>query len=1049
MRAIGRVVSSVFAAVAILGIVAGVPAVLWMVARVAFAVDWPAPEDLLALLVRPDDGRLLVGFLLLVGAAAWAQLTLSLIAEFVGVVRHRPTVRVELPGLRLSRTIAALLVGALLSVGSATASAAPAPLSAAASLRTSPDGASATASSEGPEYEVQPRDTLWRIAEKALGDPLRWREIYTLNAGREQPDGEELSEASLLRTGWRLQLPADAALDGEMVVVRPGDTLSGIAADRLDYPGRAEELFDENRGRLQPDGRTLSRPDLILPGWTLELPESTQSDAAAPTTPDPERRQPARERQPAPTHEQPAPPDRTSRRPAPAPSPRTPPDERAPEVATTQPALPMRPEQDASRPDRGASLPTHDAGEQVGAPEADSDHDVAMPTIVLGASSLVVAGAVAALAVRRRRQLRARRPYHRIAVPSDEAGYAEWLAAAAEPLVDIAFLDAILRGLALNDWTELDPPRLRTAMLEAERAVVSLSFDVALPEPFEPLGHGSWSAPGTAALPVAPDESRGYCAPFPALVSVATGFEEQTLFVDLEELGVAHVTGGLGLATGLLRHVAAELANSPWSEDCEVLLVGFGAELIPLNPERLRVLPDIAAGLAEVRARLRSARDTIAQVEVPSLLHGRLGGIAPDAWLPVVLLATGPATDQERSELADLASEIGGEERAPVAVVTAGVALAGHEVHVTDGSQLLMADIGDGPWSAEIMSGSTGTGLAEILAPTTQPDEPAEPAEGAEPWAEGMQEDGTLSDPPKQAATSPADPEAVRRLAIVDQQDPYLDQDLDRWATQGSPDVPLIGILGEPVVRAPGQFPSVRPSWFTEVLVYLSLHPLGVTMQKAMTDLWPEGHKIDPATVRHAFYGARRWAGRGLDGDPERAYVSDMQSDSTYRLRGHLLDWDLFRRLRKRAQARHAAAHEGAAADYEQALGLIRGPVLSALRPGGYAWLNNHDQRHDLQIPGFLVDAAHELVEIALTAGDLELARRTAETARGVDVDVVFDRPLTDLMRIAHAEDRQGEMERYAAILLDARGFDVPEELPPETFAVLNELLPHGPRRRS
>ena len=42
------------------------------------------------------------------------------------------------------------------------------------------------------------------------------------------------------------------------------------------------------------------------------------------------------------------------------------------------------------------------------------------------------------------------------------------------------------------------------------------------------------------------------------------------------------------------------------------------------------------------------------------------------------------------------------------------------------------------------------------------------------------------------------------------------------------------------------------------------------------------------------------------------AFVSDMQHDSTYRIRGHLLDWDLFRRLRKRAQARAAAQHPGA-----------------------------------------------------------------------------------------------------------------------------------------
>ena len=170
-----------------------------------------------------------------------------------------------------------------------------------------------------------------------------------------------------------------------------------------------------------------------------------------------------------------------------------------------------------------------------------------------------------------------------------------------------------------------------------------------------------------------------------------------------------------------------------------------------------------------------------------------------------------------------------------------------------------------------------------------------------------------------------------------------------------------------------------------------------------MTDLWPDGNQVAVGTVRTSLYGARRWAGRGLDGDPDRSFISDLNHDQTYRLRGHLLDYDLFRRLRKRAQARHAAHHPGAIADYQAALRLVRGPVLSGLRPTGYAWLNNHDQRHDLQIPGYLVDTAHELVDIALTNGDIELARWAAETARSLDIDGIFDRPLTDLMRVAHA----------------------------------------------
>ena len=57
---------------------------------------------------------------------------------------------------------------------------------------------------------VEQRDTLWRIAEKTLGDPRRWHEIYALNSHRVQPDGTHLTEAAVLHVGWTLLLPDDA-----------------------------------------------------------------------------------------------------------------------------------------------------------------------------------------------------------------------------------------------------------------------------------------------------------------------------------------------------------------------------------------------------------------------------------------------------------------------------------------------------------------------------------------------------------------------------------------------------------------------------------------------------------------------------------------------------------------------------------------------------------------------------------------------------------------------------------------------------------------------
>ncbi|MEV7393937.1 hypothetical protein [Streptomyces sp. NPDC091215] len=57
-------------------------------------------------------------------------------------------------------------------------------------------------------------DSLWRIADRTLGDGSRWTEIYALNHGRPQSDGRTLTQPSLIRPGWILRLPADRSASG-------------------------------------------------------------------------------------------------------------------------------------------------------------------------------------------------------------------------------------------------------------------------------------------------------------------------------------------------------------------------------------------------------------------------------------------------------------------------------------------------------------------------------------------------------------------------------------------------------------------------------------------------------------------------------------------------------------------------------------------------------------------------------------------------------------------------------------------------------------------
>jgi DNA-binding SARP family transcriptional activator len=60
---------------------------------------------------------------------------------------------------------------------------------------------------DGRVYAVQEGDSLWRIAERELGDGHRWQEIFARNHGRRMPDGQVLRDSGLILPGWQLLLP--------------------------------------------------------------------------------------------------------------------------------------------------------------------------------------------------------------------------------------------------------------------------------------------------------------------------------------------------------------------------------------------------------------------------------------------------------------------------------------------------------------------------------------------------------------------------------------------------------------------------------------------------------------------------------------------------------------------------------------------------------------------------------------------------------------------------------------------------------------------------
>ncbi len=226
--------NGVLAVAGLLVVLVGVPAALVLLVGNPLPSSLPDRDTLTA----PVTATTLIKVL---GAAlwlAWAHFAVCVLAEGKAARRGRG-VPTEVPLGGGSQALARRLVAAtLLLAGAATLlpsgaapTAAPAAPTSGVSISQSvqavvatpvadPQAAqTTTAAAPTKTYVVQPPnnrryDTLWDIAERTLGDPLRYREIYALNHDRVQDDGRKLVDADLIHPGWVLQMPGDATGPG-------------------------------------------------------------------------------------------------------------------------------------------------------------------------------------------------------------------------------------------------------------------------------------------------------------------------------------------------------------------------------------------------------------------------------------------------------------------------------------------------------------------------------------------------------------------------------------------------------------------------------------------------------------------------------------------------------------------------------------------------------------------------------------------------------------------------------------------------------------------
>ncbi|MEU6346247.1 LysM peptidoglycan-binding domain-containing protein [Streptomyces sp. NPDC046977] len=725
VRAIGRATASLTLLATLL---LGLPLVLWW----GTAIVAPAGIQALGnLLTTQDSGQVFLLALAVAGWAGWAGFAAAVLVEIPAQLRGRTAPRLK---LLVGQRAAAALVGAILvALPTSTALASPTPAHAVTSTaaaaitqarvpeshdRSSPSAA-ARAEQEGATTHtvqaVRPAESLWSIAEDRLGDGQRWEEIAALNNGRTMPDGTTFRAEDLIRPGWVLLLPGDAARVGlhaegdrgsvleesgpSQYTVRPGDTLSRIAEDELGDADRYPAIFRLNQGEPQPGGGRFTDPDRIYPGQHLDLPVRHQH----PPTAGPQRdiHEQSRDRVPprgnadvpreldrtaGPSTAAQTPPSTTVTPPAAAPSttqiPTTPPRAAEPSGPAETASQARPPGTTSAAPPTAA--PTHESPRPAAPTTAPAASPPATPpsspsspstplaparavhaaqdsggdrqmVLTAGIGALLAALLTGALGVRRILQQRRRRAGETIAIDDDPTRTEQVLQATGEP-ADVALLDTVLRTLAHRAASSGHPvPAVRGARVTASGAV-HLVVDDPEADPVPPFTAGPAAGVWVldSDLPLLPaEQAREVPAPYPGLVTLGAAESGDLVLIDLFHTGGLLLDGAAEDVLAVARALALEAGTSAWSDHTEVLTVGLGSRLARLLPKgRLRAMPHLSSVVSDLGALL---------VEVYQ--HSEDQAVEPLPWILVC------AADVEPAQVWQLADAIAAARHLPVTVV--------------------------------------------------------------------------------------------------------------------------------------------------------------------------------------------------------------------------------------------------------------------------------------------------------------------------------------------------------------------------------------------
>ncbi|MFD4482776.1 hypothetical protein ACFWPU_42645 [Streptomyces sp. NPDC058471] len=709
----GRTLAAVLRALASLAVLAaavgGLPLLLVKVSPVV----WDTSRgDLAHLLDRQDTGGAFLLLLVAIAWIGWAQFTFCTLREIPAQLRGREWRAPR--GLGSSQRLAAVLVGSILVLlPTSTALASPAnaspPASATATHQpqqapqapeSSPTARTANSADDdaAPTYTVRyvrPAESLWSIADTELGDGERWREIAELNQGRTMADGSVFHASTFLQPGWQLRMPdshasgdtasAPQGESSDSVTVHPGDTLWGVAEDRLGDGSKYPELYEATKDHDQPAALpAVEDPDVIYPGQEVVLPKDDSTDRPADDR-DQQREStppPSADRDDAPSADESDrdKPDAGAAKPSAPPTTASPkPDTSKPAQSTPSEKAPARPapsdtespatNEPAQSSPSAAGKPSQPAA---GAQESGADQGQPLGVMGLAATGVLASGFLAFLGIRRIKQLRRLRRGQAIALPDGNAVDIEHALRVSEATMDSSVLATALRTAAVHlaeAGTTL--PLLAAAVVGEREIVLHLSTPSPAVSPFttEP-GTLTWTCPANSPELLGEGELDEVEDPYPALLSLGWDGSGQLVLVNLEHVGHLHLAGPAHVA--VQRALALELSTSEFAHHLDVSLAGQAVRAAASEmPERLTAHDYLDQALPVVRAHHHDQQQAFTVLGCDGLLSARTGVDTAAAWTPHVVMADG-LEDEDASALAELIEMVAAQPRSATALITSG-----------------------------------------------------------------------------------------------------------------------------------------------------------------------------------------------------------------------------------------------------------------------------------------------------------------------------------------------------------------------------------------